>query len=136
MILNGISELYILGVYERGIPNRERIVLKAAESVNMGQFGLMLGVIKEQGFALPIRDNLFWFGDGHINKGDWIFIYTGPGEFRVDELPNSNEKLYAVHWGRDKVILGQPEIVPILFRMDAVDIATETPVLENTASQG
>jgi hypothetical protein len=88
----------------------------------MGQFGLMIGVRLGQGFAAPIRDNLLWIGDGILNKGDWLFVYTGPGQARVTNLPNSQEKLYSIHWGRQTTFLASPDLVPILFRVDAVHL--------------
>jgi len=122
MIVDSITELAIVGVYDRGIPNQERIVIHAKEVANLGQYGLMIGVRAADGSAFPIRDNFLWFGDGLISKGDWVFIYTGPGEPRATTLPNTQERLYSVHWGRNETILHHPDLVPILFRVDAVQV--------------
>ena len=75
--------------------------------------------------AVPIRDSLLWFGEGIVNKGDWLFVYTGPGGARVSTMPNSMEKIYAVHWGRNQTVLASPDILPILFRVDAVNVASD-----------
>lgn len=124
MIVGIVTEVSIIGVFSRGIPGEERIVLQANEWVQLGQYGLMLGVRMQEGFAAPVRDNLLWFGDGILRKGDWIFVYTGPGVARESGLPNTQEKLYSIHWGRTTTILDNPELVPILFRVDAVQIPT------------
>ncbi|NKE70627.1 hypothetical protein [Candidatus Manganitrophus noduliformans] len=129
MIVNDLYELTIVGVYDRGVPNQERIVIRANQSVNLGQYGVMLGIRAAGNSAFPIRDNLLWFGDALINTGDWIFIYTGIGEAKVTTLPNSQERLYSIHWGRDKTILHHPDLVPILFRVDAVQVPYELPAL-------
>lgn len=129
MFSDPLDELAIIGVFDRGIPNKERIVLCANESLELAPYGLMLGIRGSDGFAVPIRDNLLWFGNGLINKGDWIFVYSGPGEPKVTEVPNNTEKMYSVHWGRKKVILSSSEVVPILFRMDAVRIHVDAPDL-------
>ncbi len=94
MIVGNITELKVVGVIDRGIPKQERIVVVANETVSMGQFGLLLGIQGKEGFAFPIRDNFFWFGDGFLSKGDWIFVYNGPVETRVAEVPGTTEKLY------------------------------------------
>lgn len=125
MIVGDLTELSILGVYDRGTPNQERIVIAIRETVNMGQYGLMLGVRAGEGTAMPIRDNLLWFGDGIVNKGDWLFVYTGPGEARVSTIQNSTEKIYSVHWGRTQTIFASPDMSPILFRVDAVNVAAD-----------
>ena len=135
MIVGDITELRVEGIYDRGVPNKERVVLRVNTIINMGQFGLFLGVRQQQGAAFPIRDNFFWFGDGYVAAGDWIFVYTGPGEARTSELPGSTQKLYSLHWGRQNTILSSPEIVPFLFRMDAVDIPAETLLLPSASGQ-
>ena len=127
MIVGPINELSVVDVYERGVPNAERIVIGVNEPVNMGQFGLLLGVRQQQGSAYPLRDNFFWFGDGYVRKGDWILVYTGPGESRTTELPGTSTKAYSLHWGREQTVLILQEIVPILFRLDAVNIPAQPP---------
>jgi hypothetical protein len=122
MIVDLIEELAVVGIFDRGIPNQERIVILANESVNLGKYGIMLGLRASDGSAFPIRDNLLWFGNGWIQKGDWIFIYTGPGVAKATTLPNAEEKLYSIHWGRKQTILHAQEVVPILFRVDAVKV--------------
>lgn len=134
MIVADIFELTIVGVYDRGVPNRERIVLAANQQVNMGQYGLMIGIRGPEATAVPIRDNLLWFGDGLVNKGDLIFAYTGPGAPRVTPVPNNPERLITVHWGRSTVFLGDENLVPILFRVDAVMIPTDAPLIPMEAS--
>ncbi len=132
MIVGTVTELTVINVLERGIPNEERIVLRANDMVNMGQFGIMLGVSVSDETALPIHDNLYWFGDGYVLKGDWVFLYTGPGEPRTSELPGAKDKLYTIHWGRKTTVLGEVNVVPILFRVDAVQIPT---ALKSLASE-
>lgn len=129
MIVGDIIELTVAGVFDRGIPNQERIALIANETINLGQYGLMVGVRANEGTAFPIRDNLLWFGDGVISKGDWLFVYTGPGEPRATTLPNTNERLISIHWGREHTILHNRDLVPILFRVDAVQVPLEVPAL-------
>ena len=46
--------------------------------------------------ATPIRDNLLWFGDGLVNKDDWIYVYTGPGEARSSLIPNTNSSIFTI----------------------------------------
>jgi hypothetical protein len=129
MMVGDIFEIDVVGVFERGIPNHERIVLCANQALNLGQYGMMIGLRAENGSAFPIKDNLLWFGDGMVAKGDWIFLYTGPGEAQTTNLPNSQESLYSIHWGRKQTILDSPDVVPILFRVDAVNIPNQAPDL-------
>lgn len=129
MIVADIFELTIVGVFDRGVPNRERIALQANDTVNLGRYGLMIGVRGDTGSAFPIRDNLLWFGDGFLEKGDWLFVYTGPGQPKVTKLPSNEERLISAHWGRTQTVLHNPDIVPILFRVDAVQVPNDVPML-------
>ena len=125
LIVGAITEMTVIGAYDRGVPNQERIVLRANGAVSLGQFALFLGIRQESGFVTPIRDNFYWFGDGILSKGDWIFLYTGPGEGRSNVAPNTTEKLYTVHWNRSHTILNSHEIVPVLMRIDAIQVPVE-----------
>lgn len=135
MIVASLDELEIMGVFDRGVPDHERISIYVHQYVNMGQFGLLLGVRQQEKTAFPIQDNFFWFGDGRVNKGDWIFLYTGLGGIRTSEIPNTKSKMYVLHWGRNVTILNQEDIVPILFRIDAVDVHARALELPNTSQQ-
>ena len=128
LIVGEITELRVVGAFDRGIPNQERIVLEASEMVNMGQFALLLGIRQQMGFVVPIRDNLYWFGDGIVSRGDWIFVYTGLGKGLSNDLPGTTHKLYTVHWGRTQTVLNSNEVVPVLIRVDAIQMASETRV--------
>lgn len=124
-----IDELTIKGIYDAGVPNMERIVLQVNLAIDLGLYGLMVGVRGSEGVAYPVRDNLLWFGNGWVSKGDWIFIYTGPGEGRTTNLPSTDERLFSIHWGKKQTIFQNHDLVPILFRMDGVQIPTGLPAL-------
>ena len=125
MIVSDIKELEVREVFDRGVPNLERVAIFVKEPVDLGRYGIMVGIKENRGSALPIRDHLFWFGDGLVQAGDWIYIYTGAGEGRVSTIPGSSSSIYAVHWGKNITLFHAPELVPILFRVDAVFVPQE-----------
>lgn len=129
MIVGLIQEITVYDVFDRGVPNQERIVLRINETLNLGRYGLMLGIRAENGSAFPLRDNLLWFGDAIVNRGDWLFVYTGPGEPKASPVPNGQENMYSIHWGRPHVILHNRDVVPILFRVDAVQVPNSSTLL-------
>jgi len=122
MIVDLITELVVVDVLDRGVPNQERVLLRVNEQVNLGLYGLLIGLPVGGGFAFPIRDNFFWFGDGLVNAGDFIFVYTGPGEARANKLPNTEENVYSIHWGRKETVFANETLIPILFRFDGVNM--------------
>ncbi len=120
MIVADLKELLLHPVADRAIPNSERIPIQVNEQLNLGQYGVMVGYAGPNGFATPIRDNLYWFGDGLVNPGDWIFLYTGNGSPRTTEWGQSpGNKIYTIHWGRPKTMFANSQIVPLIFRADA-----------------
>lgn len=119
------NELEIVGVYDRGVPNNERIALLAHSTVELGAYGLMIGVRGSLGDAFPIRDNLFWFGNGALNPGDWLLVYTGNGRSTVGSVANTSARFVTVHWGRMRTMFNSHETVPILFRVDHVQVPQE-----------
>jgi hypothetical protein len=130
MIVQLIIELTIVDIADRGLPNMERIVIRANSVVNLGQYGIMLGLRgAATSNAFPIRDNLLWLGDAVLLEGDWLFVYTGPGEPKITGLPNTNQRLISVHWGRPQTILNHEALVPILFRIDAVQVPLDRTLL-------
>ena len=121
MIVGDIQELGIVAVLDRGIPNKECIAIQANETINMGRFGLMLGRFTDFKLALPYFDHLFWFGDGNVHAKDWLFVYTGSGNFskrRKDDLYD----VHSLYWGKPTTVFADSFVVPMLFRVDAVDI--------------
>lgn len=124
MILSDILELKLFPIEDRGVPNRERVAIHVQETVNMGQFGIMVGFADINNTARPFLDNLFWFADSIVNRGDWIIIYTGNGNPTVIDWEEPGTKLYSLHWGRETTIFANSNIVPILFRINSVVVGT------------
>jgi hypothetical protein len=125
MIIPIVTELTVIGVADPGIPNRERIVLRPTESLDLAQFGILIAVKNEDGSVIPIFDNFFWFGDLFIDPPCWINVYTGNGEFQKTILSDSNQPAYSLHWGRKVTVFNSPNIVPVLFRMDGILIGRQ-----------
>lgn len=133
MILEDITELSIVGTFERGVPNKERIVLRATQEVDAGSFGIFLGLRTATGMALPLRDRFLWLGDALLNEGDWIFIFTSKGEPRVTEAQGSQARIFSAYWGSPITMLQNPDIVPILMRFDGIFIGDAgNPMLTNS----
>lgn len=135
MIVAGITELMVVTVLKRGVPNEECIAIQANERVNLGQYGVMLGAYSRDSTVLPFNDNLFWFGDGFVEKGDWIFIYTGSGKPRQSKTQNQSNNVYSIFWGKLTTVFANTTVVPLLFRVDAVDILTPPDNLPQVANE-
>lgn len=123
MILEQITELSIIDVLDRGVPNKECIAIHVETPLNMAQYGLMLGAsIAYDGMATPIRDIFFWFGEGAVKKGDWIFVYTGSGTPTTSPTSDNLSSRYTLYWNRPYTLFHNSNLVPVLFRMDGVQV--------------
>lgn len=129
-----IDELQMYGVYDPGIANLERIIIRVLQEVDLNCFGLMLGIRGHNGSAIPIRDNLLWFGHGVVKPSDWLFIYTAAGETRLIDIPNTGERIISLHWGKHVTLFNGPEFLPILFRLDGVQLPLVAPSLPGPQS--
>ena len=122
MIVATITELEVIAIVERGVPNKESIAIKAKESVNLGQYGIMLGTYSHSNAAFPFQDILFWFGDGLVENGDWIFVNTGEGRATSSKTFDQQHNVYSLFWGKRTTVFANSHVVPILFRVDAVHV--------------
>jgi hypothetical protein len=109
-----INSLIINDVMDRGIPNLERIPIRVTQDYHLQNVWLGLGLKQSTNDMLPINDNLLWLGAGWVKAGDWIFVYTGKGEPKRNQLPNQENSIYTIHWNRSEVIFSSAELFPYL----------------------
>jgi len=123
ILLPQIPELELLGVADRGVPNRERVVLRSHGHVQMGGYALFLGIRSHApGFALPVRDSMFWLGDGPVRPDDWVIVFTGSGTPSNTQMPDAPGKIYLLYWGRPTTIFHDPQVVTMLLRLGGVSV--------------
>lgn len=123
--LPNIDTLTLVGVFDRGVPNRERIVLRALQSVEMAQYGIIVGWndAGPDGPIRPFNDLFYWFGDGVVQPNETIFVYTGKGEARKTTVEGSNAPAYAVHWGKANTMFADSRVVPAIISMGQILVA-------------
>ena len=118
-ILSPVHELAIIGAYDVGVPNRERVVLRPTESLNLAEFALILTTQIEGGLR-PLADQFFWFGEKWVAPPAWIVIFTGPGSYREGAHESTGEPVLELHWGRPTAVLHLPDVVVALIRIGAL----------------
>ena len=123
MLLRTLHEFEIIGVFDRGIPNTERIVIRVKEQIQLTNYLLMLGIPVGENHAIPLNFDVFWFGDDILDPLTWIFIYTGPGQRRITTLNNTNDPAVVMHWGKRNTILNNENITPVLVSIEGVLVA-------------
>ncbi len=130
-----ISQLSLLGVGDPGIPNRERIIMRPTEEINLGEYFMILGYIENDKSITPIPNNLFYFGNVLVAPPSWVTLYTGPGRDIESRLKHSKEHVHVFHWNRNHTAFVDPNVVPLLLRIDSLSYTV--PVLSvGKPSQG
>jgi hypothetical protein len=127
MIFPPPSELSMLGVYDAGIPNQERILLRPTEQVNLAQFGVLVGVRIASGDIIPLQDNFYWFGEIQIPSPSWIVLATGKGDASVTNHPKTGHPVFWFFWGKSATIFNGPIIMPIVFQIGSILLGNNVP---------
>jgi hypothetical protein len=131
-----VPGLELVGVFDPGVPNQERIVVRVTTPVDLTATGIVLGVLWEQApagtrQAFPIDDYLFWFEPTQASPPLWLFVYTGKGETRRTTLLNSAEPAVVMHWNKSTTLFGSgpghARLVPLIFRVGAIDVGVPPP---------
>lgn len=135
MLFEPIIELTIIIVADAGVPNQERVVLRPTESVNLGQFGVTVGIRNSDNpnLILPLTDHFFWFPNLVVETPSWLFLYTGKGSYEETTRVGTSETAHVFHWGREITLFNYFELVPVVFRHSAILIGPnpDRPTLES-----
>jgi hypothetical protein len=113
-------ELSLYAVADPGVPNKERIILRPTERVNLAQFGVLQAVKLRENYLVPLSDNFFWFGDIHVEPPSWIILWTGQGDTNLGEHPQTKQQVLSYFWGKKETMFNGPDVVPIVFQMSSI----------------
>lgn len=114
--------LKIVDVVDRGVGGKERVTIRVNSFCDLGHYWLGIGIKQSQNEIFPINDNLYWFGRGHVGPGDWIFLYTGLGSPRINDIPEQSGKIYTLHWQKQNVLFRSTEVFPYLINASTVSL--------------
>jgi hypothetical protein len=127
-----VHELAIVGAFEAGVPNRERIVIRPTEAVNLAGFGLVLSLVNDDGSVTPVPNHFLWLGDRWVVPPTWLVVFTGPGAFREGAHQETGAPVLEFHWGLQSVVLGTPRIALSIVRFGGLSSQQVGP---NSAAQ-
>jgi hypothetical protein len=117
----------IFGVYDRGIPNLERIVLRVNGAIDLTQYFVFLGFRAplNADLIIPMPDQFIWLGQTFIDTPGWVFIFTGGGKPGVSQEQNTKEPVHSLYWNKPQTCLGHQDIVPALAHFDHLIIGNK-----------
>lgn len=131
-VLPDIFELLLYGVQDAGVPNRERIVMRAwaGGPVNLAGYFVTVGLKGAGNTGTPLFDGMRWLGEYEVSANQWVFVYTGPGTPRSSQT-KEGEPLHVIHWGRDETLFGSPAVTPMLFKLGGIAVDQSPPHVLN-----
>jgi hypothetical protein len=126
-ILRQLDEFDFVGVFDRGVPNRERFVFRSTRQVKLSEYIVTLAAKTDPpqpglpASFLPIPQYTLWFNyEGLIGSGFWIFVYTGPGERQMTRESSTKEPALVLHWGLKNTVLNDPMTEPVLLHLEGL----------------
>ena len=122
--LDNIEELDLVGVADRGVPNKERIIMRPRwEIENLQGYIVGLGIVDSTNplSLTPLANFAFFFTECCPELNSWIVLYTGKGEPQVTELPTTGQRAYTFFWGYDRVLFKHPLIIPVVLRVAGME---------------
>ncbi|MGJ7555929.1 hypothetical protein ACSFBI_18170 [Variovorax sp. RB3P1] len=117
-------EVELIGVADAGVANLERIQLRVNREADLSLYAIILAMLGPGG-AFPVRDSFFWLGGTPIAPG-WIFLHTGPGEFRMSPSNTPGEVLHSWHWNKKETVFQNRMLAPMIIRLDSAYMAPRT----------
>ncbi len=120
MIFPPILQLTVLGLYDAGVPNSERIILRPTDTLNLAQYCIVLAHRPPQGESIIMLDNLFWFPNSDVSPPCWIVIMSGEGTNIIKTHETTGQPVHVFYWGRKATIFNAPGFIPIVVQVGAI----------------
>jgi len=118
---NFSDDLSVVGIFDSGVANLERVVLRANGHVELASYLLLVALRGQAGAgSIPLRDNVLWLGNSSVEDGDWVYVYTGPGVAQSNDLPNNPNKVVSLYWGKNQTIFQATHLTAALVKIEHV----------------
>lgn len=104
-------KLKITAIRDAGDLNKERVVMKAEASTDIGQY-VLLRVDMTNGKPTTSVRNTLWFSDKSINPGDYVVVYSKQG--KSSEKGFKDVMSHFFYWGSDKTLWNSPSVGAII----------------------
>jgi hypothetical protein len=106
--------LQLLGVVDRGQPNKERLHLRAFAAIDLSSF--VVCISRKSGVSLVRSGPLsaFWFPTTHVASGDHVVLFSGGGA-NTSRLNPDGSTSHFFYWGLTSTVWNAPEDCAVVF---------------------
>lgn len=105
-------DLKILNTKDPGNKEKERVVLSVMADINLGDYLIAHSISLEEERVSSILEDIMWFPDQELKKGDQVVVYTKAGE--QNKIANSDGSTsYFYYWNLPAPI-GEDELASVI----------------------
>jgi hypothetical protein len=114
----------ITSIVDAGNLDKERVVIKAKEAGDIGQFALFK-TSRADGTSVNAGglNSVFWFEDHTVKAGDFVVLYTKSGS--PSEKAGTKNTSYFFYWDLKKTIWDSDDDVPVLVQIRDFEILSK-----------
>jgi hypothetical protein len=99
-------KLKIVGIYDRGIPNQERLHLNVLAPADLS-FHVVLDTTRVGDTVSTQIRNVYWWTRYPVQAGDWVILYTRSGLFSTARRADGRTNHF-FFWGMKSVLWANP----------------------------
>ena len=103
--------LKITSIRDAGNIEKERVVLKAESSADVGAFLLIQAGYFDDSVTNGVEET-YWFPDKEVAEGDFIVLYTKSGKMSDKQFRDVHSHFF--YWGLNDPIWKRPNKCPVL----------------------
>lgn len=87
----------ISSIADRGVPAKERLVLRVLADTDIGQYAVFRTGVTEGNVTIGVA-NVFWFPDKPVAVGDLVVLYSKHGT-QGEKVLEGGGKAHFFYWG-------------------------------------
>lgn len=123
-----IFGLELRGILDRGIPNKERIVLRAEIPMHLGNFALICGPATAEGGLVPSSSFFLKLDGRDLKEGTWVIVYTCPGSTRSTTIESNGDPVLVLHWDKPNTIFHAKDWTVAAIEISGISVAPLPPL--------
>lgn len=109
--------LQIIEVKDSGILSAERLLLRAREDADVGEYMVGSTVYQGEGQVSSRLRHVLWLPDRDVSAGDLVVVYTKDGTDKSRENESGN-RTHFLYWGLSSPIWRKGGGASVLFHID------------------
>jgi len=109
--------LQIVQILDRGVPNKERLWLKAMADINLKFYIVVVTTYITPRTVSNNPKYTFWFYDKNVKAGDNVVLCTGKGVSSESPNPSGGTNHY-IYWGLPDTVWNKTGDCAILFEIN------------------